>query len=406
MLTRSRSSPNLLFYPVITPLDTMDSDTILCELSWDSRDYHLKSVDLGNGPFLAVAGSKKGGRHMGGGIPVPDLLFLDQIVRLTNQIASLTEEPTEDEAKVCFFSHRGKTVTGETRNFRDEWFYRVKCYQNYFTKNGEMMFYKDHALKPAGRGFFIQEFDFPISASGIKEAQEFSETIQKTVHEQLDEKFEEEVDDVLGLISSGRLLVGGEPAWIDSEPDLDALTLHKPLFEFTCDKLREQPLTPDALATHLGLTPEAGERQLHPNSRYDLRYLDKGFLLDRVRKGFTSLHYLITQIPQEALEQSPALTYLFDEDSPGNWEEWKRATFSNDEYSTGKLQSYHIAEVELDAYEGGMEVGIEPQLSQMRATAIRLFDLKRHHERDAEKSEEVQELIDRFTAVAEEADYA
>ena len=51
-------------------------------------------------------------------------------------------------------------------------------------------------------------------------------------------------------------------------------------------------------------------------------------------------------------------------------------------------------------------MGIEPQLSQMRATAIRLFYLKRQHERDAEKSEEVQELIDRFTAVVEKADYA
>ena len=51
-------------------------------------------------------------------------------------------------------------------------------------------------------------------------------------------------------------------------------------------------------------------------------------------------------------------------------------------------------------------MGIEPRLSQMQATAIRLFDLKRHHERDAEKSEGVQELIDRFTAVAEEVDYA
>ena len=337
---------------------------------------------------------------------MPDLLFLEQIIHLINQIDSIKGEPSTDEAKICFFNHRGKTVIGETRNFKNKWFYRIKCYQNYFTKDGEIMFYRDHALKPAGRGFYIQEFDFPLSESGMKEAQTFAEVVRKTIHETLIEKFEEEVDDVVDSISSGRLLVGGEPAWIDSDSDLDALTLHKSLFEFTCDKLREQPLTPDALATHLGLTPQAGERHLHPNSRYDLRFLDKGFLLDRVRRGFTSLHYLITQIPQEALEQSPALTYLFEAGPLDNWEQWKRATFSNDEYSTGKLQSYHIAQVELDAYEGGLEMGIEPRLSQMRATAIRLFDLKRHHERDAEKSEGVQELIDRFTAVAEEVDYA
>ncbi|MDA7618217.1 hypothetical protein N8703_02840 [Verrucomicrobia bacterium] len=385
---------------------SVENSDIIFEQQNGHRTYLLKSVDLGKGEYLALRGSKKGSRYLGGDIAVPDLLFLDQIVHLIHQIASLTEEPTEDEAKVCFFNHRGKTVTGEIRNFDDDWFYRVKCYQNYFTKDGKIKFYKGHMLKPAGYGFYIQEFDFPLSAVGIHEALTFAERLQNAVHQQLIEKFKEEVDDVLELMSSDRLLVGGETVWIDSEPDLDALILHKPLFELTCDKLREQPLTPDSLSTHLGLTPEAGERQLHPNSRYDLRFLDKGFLLDRVRKGFTSLHYLITQIPQEALEQSPALTYLFKEDPPDNWEEWRRATFSNDEYSTGKLQSYHIAQVELDAYEGGLEMGIEPQSSQMRATAIRLFDLKRYHQRDAEKSEEVQKLIDRYTAVTAEADYA
>ena len=66
----------------------------------------------------------------------------------------------------------------------------------------------------------------------MKEAQTFAEVVRKTIHETLIEKFEEEVDDVVDSISSGRLLVGGEPTWIDSDSDLDALTLHKSLFEF------------------------------------------------------------------------------------------------------------------------------------------------------------------------------
>jgi len=371
-----------------------------------SRCYRLEKIKSNDEFWLSLNGSKKGSKFTGGGITIPNLEFVNEICRIIKQIASLDKTPSKDEMKVCFFNHRSKTVTGETRNFKGKWFYRVKCYQNYFTKNGQLFFYKGHELKPAGKGFFIQEFDFPLNGSAKDEASEFVDKLQCVIEKELIEKRDVEDPNVLELIHKEQLLIGGDPVWINSGTDLEPLTLHKPLFDIVCDKLRQQPLTPDALAINLGLSQDEGNRQVHPNSRYDPRFLDKGFLLDRVHKGFTSHHYLITQIPQEALDESPTLTNLFDEVPLGNWEDWKRVTFSNDEYSTGKLQSYHIAQVELDAYEGGIEVGIEPQLSQMRVTAIRLFDLKRHHERDVEKSEEVQELIDRFTAVAEEADYA
>ena len=385
----------------------MTKETILehCVNASNERIYRLEKMRSDDEFWLSLSGSKKGSKYMGGGIPIPNLEFANEICRVIKQIASLDKAPSKDEMKVCFFNHRRKTVTGETRNFKGKWFYRVKCYQNFFRKNGEIFFYKDHELKASGRGYFIQEFDFPLNESAKDEASEFAGKLQSAIEQELIGKIDAEDDNVLELLHKEQLLIGGEPAWVNSDTELGSFTLHKPLFDIVCDKLRQQPLTPDALAINLGLSQDEGNRQLHPNSRYDPRFSDKEFLLDRVRKGFTSLHYLITQIPQEALEQSPVLTNLFEENSSGNWDDWKRVTFSNDEYSTGKLQSYHIAQVELDAYEGGMEVGIEPQISQMRATAIRLFDLKRHHERDAEKSKKVQELITRFTAVAEEADY-
>lgn len=378
--------------------------SVLIQLERFPRKYRLELLEFGGKKFLAISGSKKGGQHLGGGIKLPDLEFVNGITRILKRMASI-ECPKRDESKVCFFNHRNKFVSGETRKFKDQWFYRLKCYQNYFTKNGEVFFMRDHALKPSGRGFYLQEFDFPLSDSGVNDAQEFSDELQRNIEQVVASKLGAIETDELCLIRNGRILVGGDLPWVDSSSDLETLTLHKSLFDLICDKLREQILTPNALANHLGLTPEAGDRQLNPNSRYDIRYLGNGYLLDRVRRGFTSLHYLVTQIPEDALAQSPALTYILLNSAPEKWSEWKRATFSNDEYSNGKLQSFHTVVFELDAYEGGIEVGIEPELNQIRTTAIRLFDLKRHYEQDRDKTTKVQKLIDRFIAVTKEADY-
>jgi hypothetical protein len=164
-------------------------------------------------------------------------------------------------------------------------------------------------------------------------------------------------------------------------------------------------MTPNHLSSLLGLTPAAGDNQLNPASRYDPRFLERGLLLDRIQKGFDSLHYLVTQMPQEALEESSTLVYLFEEIPQGNWSEWISATFSNDEYSKGRLQSYHLAVFEIEAFEGGMECGIVPELPQLRASAIRLFDLKRHFQGNNAMLEIIDTLIERFIAVTEEINH-
>jgi len=204
------------------------------------------------------------------------------------------------------------------------------------------------------------------------------------------------------LIRSEQVLVGGEPPWLNSDTSLETVVLHKSLFDLLCDKLREEPLTPNRLAINLGLTPDAGNNLLSPASRYDPRFSERGFLLDRVREGFDSLHYLITQIPMESLEESPTLTHLFEEETLGKWPDWISATFSNDEYSTGRRQSFHFAEFEIEAFEGGMEWGITPESSHLRSSAIRLFDLRRHFRRDKSMTEKIDTLVERFIEINKE----
>jgi hypothetical protein len=375
----------------------------LWEIRFGHRPYRLELVELRDSEaFWAICGSKKGSQHCGGGIPIPGLKPLYGICNLIEQIALLDDKAGKTETKVNFFSFRNRIFCGETRIFMGQPFYRIKGYSNYFLKNGDIYFYKQHQLKPTGRGFFIQEFDFPISPTGVEEAKNFSGKIREIIEQHLKKLVGQLEGDTIDLIRKEQVLVGGGPPWVNSDTSLETVVLHKSLFDFLCDKLREEPLTPNRLAINLGLTPDTGNNLLNPASRYDPRFFERGFLLDRVREGFDSLHYLITQIPLESLEESPTLTHLFEEETLGKWPDWISATFSNDDYSTGRKQSFHFAEFEIEAFEGGMEWGITPESSQLRSSAIRLFDLRRHFRRDTSMTEKIDTLVERFIEINKE----
>lgn len=378
----------------------------IVEIRYDYRPYRLELVELRDGdPFWAICGSKKGSHHCGGGIPIPDLHCLYGICNLIDKIALLDAGAGKTETKISYFSYRNRILCGETRLFSYGYFYRIKGYSNYFSKDHDIHYYKQHQLRPVGSGFYIQEFDFPISPSGIEEARNFSKKIRETIENYLAKLVGPMESSALDLIRNERVLIGGEPPWLNSDMSHKTVKLPKPLFDHLCDKLREEPLTPKRLAINLDLAPDVGENQLNPASRYDPRFFKNGLLLDRVRKGYDSLHYLVTEIPQEALEESPTLNYLFEQQPPGKWPDWISATFSNDEFTTGRRQSFHFAEFEIEAFKGGMQWGIVPELSQLRASALRLFDLKRHFQDDRPMMENVNRLIQRFFEVTKETNH-
>lgn len=387
-------------------MNEVKTESVL-ELCFDQLRYTAIVVHHGGGDFLSIAGSKKGSRYQGGGIRVSDLNKLGEMTRLIGRISDLKQSKDAKEARVDFFDDRGWLVTGETRCFEGRWFYRIKAYTNFFADKeaGELHYFKNHELRPSGRGFYIKEFDFSISTSGIDLAMAFSKKLEKSVEDYLCGRIGQTEDDSHRLIRNGQMLVGGAPLWVNSDLTLERVTLHKPLFNILCEKLRVEPLTPNRLAIRLGLTSESGDRQLNPSSRYDPRFLEQGYVVDRVRRGFDSVNYLITQIPKESLDESPSLAYLFKGHPPGKWPDWISATFSNDDYSNGRNSSLHFAEFEIGAFEGGFEWGIIPALRQLRVTAVRLFDLKRHFESDKYITMSVAALIQRFVSVTEEAGF-
>jgi hypothetical protein len=373
---------------------------------FNNRPYRLELVRLGDGdPFLAICGSKKGSHHTGGGIPISCLQSTYGICDLIDQIAQLSIADEGIERKVSSFAFRNRVFAAEVREFNNHLYYRVKIYANYFSKSGKIHFYKQHQLKPVGRGFFIQEMDFPLTSSGVENALKFSHKIRETVENRLVESLNEDYEDALSLIRNDQVIVGGELAWINSDNDLETVVLYKSLFVSMCEKLRELPMTSNQFAISMGLSPDVGANLLSPSSRYDPRFFQEGLILDRVLSGFGSLHYLVTQVPMEAFEESPTLAKLLEKDLSGKWPEWVSATFSNDEYSRGKWQSYHIAEFEIETLEGGLDLGVIPTLIQLRSSAVRLFDLRRHFDVDRSMAQDIEKLIMRFNAVIKETGY-
>ena len=204
----------------------------LLKICFGHRPYRLELVELEDkDAFWAICGSKKGSRHCGGGIAIASLQSLYGICNLIDQIAFLDHEAGQTETKVNFSSYRNRLVCGETRFFKNQYFYRIKGYTNYFLKEGEIYYYKKHSLKPAGRGFFIQEFDFPVSRTGVEEAKCFSGKIRETIEHYLTELVGQLKDGTLNLLRNEQVLVGGEPPWLNSDTSLETVVLHKSLFD-------------------------------------------------------------------------------------------------------------------------------------------------------------------------------
>ncbi len=109
------------------------TQTPLLELLLDESPY---SIDLiqGNGskPFVSISGAKKGSRHKGGGIIIPDLRSLDCILGLIRVIGALAIPAQPAEEQVTFYTERTRFFSGETKLFNDQWFYRIKAYRNFF----------------------------------------------------------------------------------------------------------------------------------------------------------------------------------------------------------------------------------------------------------------------------------
>ncbi len=391
----------------------MKGGQILHKLVFGSRVYSLDLVELNNNDvFWSVSGSKKGSIHTGGGISIPDFKFLYGLCGIINNIALLRTSVISSDRKVCCFHHRNRVICGETKIFNNTIFYRVKAYSNYFRRNNEFFNYKDHELKPSGRGFFIQEFDFPVTVEGVEEAKAFSKMILQGIEQYLIEIISQKCSNIIDaanamgaslidLLHGEQIIIDGKPLWLTFDENQAIEILHRPLFEIICDRLREEPLNSSYLATSLNLRPETCEEQISPNSRYDYRFFQSGLLLDRLRRGYNSINYLVTQIPREALNESPTLSRLFYDNLNDSWRDWISATFSNDEYAQGRRLSYHVLKFEIDSIEGGVEHGIKPELSKLRSIAVRLFDLKRYFKQDRELHVEICSLVDRFLEIDE-----
>jgi len=371
----------------------------ICELITGNRTYRLAVIEVEGGDrFWAISGSKKGGRHLGGGIPIPNRQTLYGICNLLQRIAVIQTPDESIEAKVDLFSFKNRVYCGETREIYGKWYYRIKAYSNFFVRDRKVCFYKNHELRPVGRGFYIQEFDFPISHEGVEEVICFANSLKETIEDTISSKF---LPDSKELIRNDRLLCDRELPWLNTPITQEVRTLGKPLFGLLCDKLREGPLTTRQVSSELEVSSSAIENHLCTSARYAPDFLREGFLLDRVNTGFDSLNYLINQIPNEALNESPTLLKLFDINPIGKWPAWKKATFSNDEYSKARAQSLSFAQFELDTFEGGLTWGLVPEVAQLRALAIRLFDLLRHYKKsNAELDGNLDSLVRRFIKIA------
>ena len=129
--------------------------------------------------FLSISGSKKGSEHRGGGIIISNMSFLHDFINLVKLVLSLNENEDLEETCIGVLVERNRALTGEIRNFHGKWFYRVKEYVNNFKTRDtdEIRYFKEHRLKPSGFGFYIKEFDIPISVEGKKLTTDFTESL-------------------------------------------------------------------------------------------------------------------------------------------------------------------------------------------------------------------------------------
>jgi hypothetical protein len=374
------------------------NNTSIVELKLGQSPYCAEIVNRENSkPFLAISGARKGSNHKGGGIAVFDLRSLDNILNLIGAIKFLEipKEPTEQ--KVAFYSEKSRFLSGETKIFDDQWYYRVKVYKNFFIDaDGGYVSLKGQGLKPAGFKFFIQEFDFPITKKGKQTADKFISNIYSKVDSEMNNKFNSKDQDFLQKTREMRLLSCGELPWFVGNEKANANPLQEPLLDTVCQFLMDDPYTEQSLAEKLNIKTNLAGSFANPAARYSPEFLAKGIVVERLRGLHGNLEYQATKIPQKALLQSPMLTDLFDEKACGDWASWKKVTFSNDQFPQGRPASLSYAKFEVEAFCGGRAWGVPVDINKARATAIRLFDLLRYFEKQKVGMDEVRALIRNF----------
>ena len=285
-------------------------------------------------------------------------------------------------------------MAGETRKFNGKWFYRIKAYKNFFVdkETGEPKVYKDHDLKPEGRGFFIQEFDLPITPKGKAFTSQLVDELEHAIIDNMIKVFGKNAQDILVGSRKQLMLSNGDLPWVTSQRDSLLQNLAEPLIDTVCSLLQDEEYSCIKLTERLRISRNNAFYFLNMFSRYFPLYLEKGILIDRSRNPNGGLCYQATIIPPKALKESPSLQKLLVVNDDLQWPVWKRVTFSNDAYPQSKLASFHYAEFEVSSICGAKEWGIPFNVNQLRAIALRLFDLERHYENDKEKMEEIHLL--------------
>jgi len=351
-------------------------------------------------PFLSISGAKKGSSYKGGGIVIPDLRSLDRILGLIGVIDLLKPPPQPKEERVAFCSDNARFLSAETKLFNEQWFYRVKVYRNFFIdgETGAFVPLKEHGLRPDGFRFFIKEMDFPINNEGRQFATKFITEIYKIIKEVLNRRYSTDERDLLEATQQLSVLVDGTLPWITGEGQAKAIHLSEPLLDTVCQCLMDDPYTENSLAAKIHINPRLSTSFTNPAVRYAPEFLARGIVVDRLRGLHGNLQYQATKIPHKALQQSPALTDLLDEKAKGEWPSWKKVTFSNDQFPQDRPGSFSYAKFEVEAFCGGHAWGVPLDVNKARATALRLFDLKRYFEKQRDGLDAVRALCDRFTS--------
>lgn len=375
--------------------------TPLLELRLGQSPY---SADLIQGnsssPFLSISGAKKGGSHKGGGIAIPDFRSLDRILGLIGAVSSLKLPAHPKEERVAFCSEKARFISGETKLFGDQWFYRVKVYRNFFKdgETGKIIPLKEHGLRPDGFRFFIKEMDFPLSDEGIQFAATFVDKIHTVIKESLHRSFNNSEEDVVKLTREFKVLTSGDLPWVTVDGHAKVIHLSEPLLDTVCQCLLDDPYTEESLGATIHISPRLSASFTNPAVRYAPEFLAREIVVDRLRGLHGNLQYQATKIPHKALQQSPMLTDLLDENAKGEWPSWKKVTFSNDQFPQDRPGSFSYAKFEVEAFCGARAWGVSVDINQARATALRLFDLKRYFEKQKDGLDEVRALCERFTA--------
>jgi hypothetical protein len=241
--------------------------------------------------------------------------------------------------------------------------------------------------------------DFPITTEGTQFASEFIAQTYATIKDSLRCFFANGEEDSLEVTRKMTALVNGDLPWITGDRKAKAIHLTESLLETVCEYLMDDPFTEQSLAAKLNISSNLAASFTNPAARYAPEFLATEVVVDRLRGLHGDLEYQVTKIPHKALRQSPMLTDLLDERIEGDWPTWKKVTFSNDQFPQCRPGSLSYAKFEVDAFCGGQVWGVPLDVNKARATALRLFDLKRYFEKQKDGLDEVRELSKRFRSV-------